>query len=651
MSALDALLKRHAVGFQPQILLSDEERFPPFSIQIHGLTDAPYFSASTRVRVFLAVPLPARAGGALRCMASATNGQDSSGNPIVLPVLDTIQSDAAECCAPWFNASESFLYVNGSRSLPPDVTLSEATVAVCLVDVIDRRTSKSVGCIGGCTVHLYERNGVFSYALHRSAHFAAADRIVYEKETVPLTALVVEVHWGPGDAVPNAPNNVTSKKLRAIMFGAVAVEEHVRAAACLSAAESLSREDRRRLLYRNETFRTVRPVDIHLPAEASRVLFDDTRAASTCCRDLDALGFVVYNAQRGASITIHKLVAPEWFPTPDEQKTSTDSGGNDGRASVPSEEAAIPSPSLAPLMLFRVVVEANGVVVGHTVRHSWDAPLTAPSFPHRANTFVLSEDSMMDDDEDDDDHDNTPIEENPRPTRTKKAAVTLVSPSTSDSNTFSDLGELHGVTCIARIFAMIPLYNALKKSTQGATGLLRAADASRSLPARFGYESFEALNAAHYSVLPYAWGVVDVVAPNQPFIKHREHDPITLYRGVPSEETLRELSALFKKRSGTRRTLADVLQNLTSSKKLPAPMETKLVVSTMDASLMHLNPAVTSDDPLRGTLPTSGLQRLSKGQASSSVTLRQAWLGATPECTIEQFEEFLEATFRSFAFQ
>ncbi|CUG94399.1 Hypothetical protein, putative, partial [Bodo saltans] len=55
-SLLAEVLQKHGMRAESQLLDSNRSAFPPFTIQLHGITDAPYFSGSTRVRVFLAHP-------------------------------------------------------------------------------------------------------------------------------------------------------------------------------------------------------------------------------------------------------------------------------------------------------------------------------------------------------------------------------------------------------------------------------------------------------------------------------------------------------------------------------------------------------------------------------------------------------------------
>lgn len=681
--SLSEMLQRCGLGHTSQIHDSTDRTFPPFSIQLHGITDAPYFAGSTRVRIFLGHP-------SLRRVDASSQSDDDDHSDFVeifsalhpdggqhaqgmaeesLPILDTTQADAAECCAPWFAGAGSFAYVDANVMCDPQIPIRESIVAVALIDVIDRRTNKSIGCIGGCVLHLMGRNGVASYPIRREVQCAVVESSSERYATgllrvggnsLPLTSLVVELHWGPDCS--SHPNTVTSKKLRTMMFGAIPVEQQVRVAPCLNSSASVSQEDRRRLLYKNATFRSVRPVDMQLTAEIAKCEFDRVDAAEIATGSslgihvarwdtVESLGFLVFNLRRGATLTLHRIEDIEPIPC-----------HGVGRAGLGNSSAVLaPSPSLANLMIFRIVVEGNGVVVGQTLHHDWDASLLRPSFPASSSTFLFCEDTMMDDYDDGEDDTTAGVR-----------SSGSIQASTS-SGTFGDLGELQGVTALVRVFVMVPNYKKLsataaaavapKQATANASssttttgGGGRNSSAAASLLSRFGFEHFEPMNPSHYQVVPYAWGVVDMVAPNQPFIKCKQNDRLTLYRGKPTQEIMQALEPLIlpKKTGGggpvAQKGLQDIMDKLRREKLLPAQaMQTHIAFSVDDAAMIqnHYNSVgnVTGVDPSPSSIDDGRVV------PNGLMTLRRAWLGLGKEITIPQVEECLEATFRASVFQ
>jgi hypothetical protein len=683
MVSLKDVLQQCGLSNETQLPNSSQRAFPPFTIQLHGITDAPYFSGSTRVRVFLAHPAQI---GQLSDQetANATNGSSDDaipsssyvevfsalhpgGNPADaqsmadtnLPVLDAVQADAAECCAPWFSGSGSFAYVDGNTMCHPDHPLRASVVAVALVDVIDRRTSKSIGCIGGCTIHLNGRNGVVSHSIRRRVRVRQVPNsdgsgqslwLSVTGDALPLTTLVVEVHWGQDCS--SRPNTVTAKKLRALMFGAIPVEHQVRLGPCLTRSATVSQEDRRRLLYQNAAYRSMRPVDIHLTAETAKVEFDRVNGASSTLGGvamapwgvIESLGFLVFSLRRGATLTVHGLDDIEPLPV---QGVGRSAASN-------SNTVYAPSPSLAHLMMFRIVVEGNDVVVGQTTRHNWDASLLRPSFPSKSSTFRFSEDTMMND-EDDDSH------RIPQP----RAPATVNDDEDDGSHAFRDLGELRAVTAVVRVFAMVPNYRKLAAEAANAPNARPlsftssgSSSATASLLSRFGFDHFEPMNPTHYQVIPYAWGVVDIVAPNQPFIKCKQCEPLTLYRGKPTFEILLALQPLLRASSSSpspsrnTKQLHEVMKQLKDEKLLPAQaMRTRLSISINDASMAAAHHATSS--AFSGPFGRGGGDvGISDDEPHDRLTLQRGWLGlARRDVTIPQVEECLEATFRAFVFE
>ncbi|CUG94379.1 Hypothetical protein, putative [Bodo saltans] len=680
MSSLVDVLEKHGMRAESQLLDSNRSAFPPFAIQLHGITDAPYFSGSTRVRVFLAHP--AQGTSLLRedQRDSTTNTTDDDdavslsryvevfsalhpeGNhadaqamgETNLPVLDAVQADAAECCAPWFSGSGSFAFVDGNIMCHPDHPIKASVVAVALVDIIDRRTSMSIGCVGGCTIHLNGRNGVMSYSIRRKVRVRQQPNsdgssslwLSISGDALPLTTLVAEVHWGA--ECSSRPNAVTAKKLRALMFGAIPVEHQVRLGPCLTRSATTSQEDRRRLLYQNSAYRSMRPVDIRLTAETAKIEFDRVNGIASAqggvvmaSRDvIESLGFLVFNLRRGATLTIHGLEEIEPLPVKGVGRSAT-------THATSNNTVLAPTPSLAHLMLFRVVVEGNDVVVGQTVRHNWDASLLRPSFPSKSNTFRFSEDTMMDDDDDD--------ESNHRNHSAPATTVALDDEEDDGTRAFKDLGELRAVTAMVRVFAMVPNYRKLEAeaaTSSGGANNQRSSSSSASLLSRFGFDHFEPMNPTHYQVIPYAWGVVDIVAPDQPFIKCKQFEPLTLYRGKPTSEVLQALQPLLRATTTTatlrRKTkhLHDVMKQLKDDKLLPAQaMRTRLSISVNDASMHVSHPDRGGGGRGAGDAGDDELQH-------DRLSLQRGWLGLSRrDVTIPQVEECLEATFRAFVFE
>lgn len=630
-----------------------------FSIQIHGLTDAPYFSASTRIRVYLATPRCPRGASSDRTGTQSLNLISCHRSPPVDPrrigpLLEACQSDASECSAPWFSSDEGFVFVDS-----PDIVSDRTVVAIAVVDVIDRRNLQTaVGCIGASIIHIHGRDGVHSLPLFRSVAFDPKTETLSvtcrnPDDRVPIVGLVVEVHsTASGSEVSPSPNVVAAKKLRAIMFGALKLESHVSIATCMSPAEELSREDRRLMLYRNGPFRTLRPIDIGIHAAVAKSRFElldsiapDPALPLQLCEKLDELGLHVFNPKRGACITIHGLLDPDPLPV-----TTAETGAVKSRRASSAEAGIIvPSSDVALAIAFKVVVEANGVIVGFTSIHDWDAPLTGPRFPARSNSFILSYDTMIDDNDEENEEGRTSAQHVPRRVVVREPVPldddkdetygdALIGDIGGDA-TFQDLGELEGVTCILRVYAMVPKYPKSQPMQRSAKRPLSQGEVMASFP------GFSPSNPAHFVVIPYAWTVVDAVTPNRPFINMRRWDTLPLYKGAPPADVLSALKPVLRKFGESSRvrkkpTLEDVMAPLQGEGRWPVPMQARLQASVLDVSYLH------------SSLLASQQRSAPLDQASlRHVTLASAFLGPISPCTVAQAEECMEATFREWIFQ
>jgi hypothetical protein len=593
---------------------SESHEMPsPCSLHVLRIIDAPLFSASTRVSIRLAAPQRAPSSSASVVPLIDVDGA---------PTIEAIQDDGSLCSSPQFTG----LYVSVAQATK-DLT------AVVEVEVIDRRTRRSVGVAGHLTIPLYARRGRFIRRILRGSfkdrwqrkgegRMQPTERLRSPSATdglqLPLWAVEYAVDWGSEvpftlrkDARPSRDGDDEWAPCRVVSF---VKHNDVEARMCSDRAQS----DRRGAtgMY------SVRPIDLNLSRRLSATIFNATRDERSNDENIPDIGFCPYNEDRGAAVQIHGVDNVEPLPVDgDDDRGGVTGGGSPPPSSTDASDGprrakpfTVPAPSLGSLFFLRIALYAStGVRIGATSEQLWGSSVQSPRFPSAGSTFLINAASITEP--------NTGAEDGSG----QRIAFAEAAP--------------RAVVCIARVFAVAPKYSAIpqrsmvvRKATQPKETAKSGTGAS--LMHRFGFDSFDPAQTAHWVVVPYAWGVIEVVPPSQPFIATAQAKTILLFPGIVPSRVLQEVQKYTATGDPQGRPLERLVRDSAASLGV-SPITSKLIVSVADASALL---------SMKLSQPTAEISDVSWDALPSNSMLRMLLAGS--ERTPQQVDRVIDAVFQ-----
>jgi hypothetical protein len=487
-------------------------------------------------------------------------------------------------------------------------------VLLVFLEMIDRRTCRSVGTVGHAVVPCICRNLKDAVRLRRGGDAergwipplpttttnSGGGGAVHSRRGVdylPMSALALEVRWGSKRSKPDLPLTQLDS---------------------LADEEKTLRSDRVRLLTLDKAFASLRPCDMNLDYENAQRIFSQAASATSASSSLiDELGFHLFNADRGAIVQLHRVHAPISLQDLLSSSSSPTAGG-----------PIIPTPSLGSAMILRAVLLIKGRVVGFSSADAvnWTAKLI---------DATLSDESFTIDREG------------------YEGSSSSSSESSSSTATKTEERTTEDVMCVVRLFALLPNYDAL--SSSAAVGrpnhINHYPPEEDAILSRYGAQDFDACNPRHYRVVPYGWTVVDVARGH--LLQRSDHRHYPLYRGAPSDEVQYRLD-----RYEAERQKAATSSSSSASVVVPT-LEAVLATLERNGALSRLSSSTTIELSLCDVCHAALYRRVTASttaappQRSNPVhaTLRSTFLVRVPPSSIGIVEEVMDTVFQSAVFE